>query len=1046
MPSAVEIALVQKLLKDFCTAPAPGATLFLTPDLKQSTVFSESTPLPQLSHMQATDFEELPNRLDELISGGNRAPHRRFLVSKPRTGEDAIPDQFAALLIEIGALSQNELVSACRQLEDRISFRARGDCPSNRGFEEQLRERWEKRIPLLSGNVRLLESFERNRDLVMTNPAAGRDAIESEICRSLSEDEDHWIESERFVSTLRFVRSHKEHNGHIRWIVRKDETYNYVLDHLGTDGHWIVLGGQATTDLVRIAALESRAQRLRNVLQEPSQWHLLKVDAPRHTSENSLSLNVRTGEISGLVLKEVLSRHTRDNSREELETRISYSIVARNETIELCAESPTGSRRIVASIGSNENDDRTILAFLDQVQSVASSAPVCSQDSQMRPATRVESALQYTLEVCESRRLVKHSLTVAIVYIPALLPHPLGGIPEIGASFLKDHLERRGMRVTTIQMPATAFDDRLAELLGADVVGVGLYSHNLDDASILIKKLRLANFRGKVILGGPETRDMDRVLQDFCGWDAVIRGDAEEVLSEVLEVLRLFEAADMSRALEQARLLRGVAFCHDGMLLLCDTATRSKASRISCPLPYDWWRTSHDGRLKMNFTRGCPYHCFFCPNHQGTKLLAGDIDELWTYTILAVADALVLPSNVNRQVQEALTRLGIPVVGNTVGLHLAFCSPMTGIQVGELLNSLFDFADPRVWTDPSCLQRVLGVNVPALPPSTDVSVDTRTSKLAWLWAKVAILASWLLWESEGNHHHKLHELASSAAPRFQLETSEDNTLANRRTIMEYLRRRRSFRLDRFFIFNPGQNTIRDLQNGKGEVDQGYLELLTWNNPCRIALGADGPSPAVLRQNNKPGYTLTGMLEVNRELGKRAVEVVNNYILLAPTNSLIEAIESLVLFLLLPVPWRDYGQSVNLRVIHEDTTLAADEGILFNPLGDGHFVPFRASEVGAFLKRWNIRPEMSAVELRQAIWQIIDDEQVHESLATIVSGWNNGMDREPELVALGRLLDREYRSTGCWGRAIRMLHIRVQSTAVINNHTVATFRDLLQSSN
>src|SRR5262249_54701209 len=76
---------------------------------------------------------------------------------------------------------------------------------------------------------------------------------------------------------------------------------------------------------------------------------------------------------------------------------------------------------------------------------------------------------------------------------------------------------------------------------------------------------------------------------------------------------------------------------------------------------------------------------------------------------------------------------------------------------------------------------------------------------------------------------------------FVLETSEDNTLVNRAAILEYLSRRRHHGLDRYFVFNPGQNTIWDLTDKRGAADEEYIDRLVAGNPFAVALGADGPS-------------------------------------------------------------------------------------------------------------------------------------------------------------------------------------------------------------
>ena len=121
----------------------------------------------------------------------------------------------------------------------------------------------------------------------------------------------------------------------------------------------------------------------------------------------------------------------------------------------------------------------------------------------------------------------------------------------------------------------------------------------------------------------------------------------------MIRALRHFDAQEAERALALTRTLRGVTI-RGNLVVLADTAARNSARRISCPLPFEWQRHNQPGTLKMNFTRGCPYECSFCPNHQGRRAQSCGPEEMWSFTERAAADALVLPAATEKRIAELI--------------------------------------------------------------------------------------------------------------------------------------------------------------------------------------------------------------------------------------------------------------------------------------------------------------------------------------------------------------------------------------------------------
>ena len=370
----------------------------------------------------------------------------------------------------------------------------------------------------------------------------------------------------------------------------------------------------------------------------------------------------------------------------------------------------------------------------------------------------------------------------------------------------------------------------------------------------------------------------------------------------------------------------------------------------------------------MNFTRGCPYKSVFCPNHQGQLYRAGPVDELWRFTSLAVADDLDLPEEAElataRRLQDHLGVKSAPQL--RVALHLL---TLVGCDSAELSDLLAALGNPVVATDRRAM-------------------SAWQIKEAWLMAKQALLTS-------GRLRRK---------PPFILITSEDNTLVNKGVIREYLGKRTESGLDEYVIFDPGQNTVWDLTDAYGNADEDYISDLVRRNPFAVALGVDGSSNPVIRQNSKPRYTIGNALAVNRALARHGVVVTNNYILLTPETDLLEAVEAFALFVLLPLPWRDYGHSVNLRVIKEEGTLAHDEGLIFAPDDAGWDEPLRFGEVADLLDRWSLTSRVASDELRPLLLKILaEDAAAAPLLPLVVERWQRNYDSDEELRAISGLI-------------------------------------------
>jgi methylmalonyl-CoA mutase cobalamin-binding subunit len=954
-------------------------------------------------------------------------------------GLDDLLDRFARWLIyQLRSWPDDArrlAVATARFLEDSevLNPAARRQRPLGRGFEELLDERLRRRFALVPQSMVLLAALRGNFQLLMEDPDQGVAKIEHDLGAPLTADDLDWIEVERRAGMLRFVRHNKTEGGHIRWLLRKDHQHRVVLDRFGVRGHWIIchdgssiatakLGTAVERTMLAHEQMMGRGWRLitAGALDEPAsgEYPGFAIDAayrladlPEPVTATALRNYVRQNAAvvgSGDVRKVVPAALTRpEKPHPRLAPGRDFTLLSTTDEVILRQQSTAGTT-VLARIPHSPDDDG-LLGFLESVECIADLAMPLDEMGQHRQDSDAvgwtRALLRCLAQPAKGRSPAKS--TVRLVYVPAAIEHQLGGVPLIGLEFLRDRLERAGARVNILNIPPADFARRAPELLGADVIGIGVYIHNYSDVAQLVRRLREAGYMGRIVLGGPQLRDIELIQESVEGWDALIRGEAEDVLPQVLETFAHLDAGRWEEALELARTMSGVAIRHGKAVMLCETAFRNRAAEIACPLPFDWGRSKSGRKLQMNFTRGCPYLCTFCPNHQGQRYRSGAVDELWRFTVLAVADDLPLPVGA----EEATARLIQDLLGVTgttrirVALHVLLRMGCDADQFRALIAPIARLADPAVRADRAELGSLLGMGDTLddqEPSHADGPMSAWQLKKAWLTAKVALLASRQLWKRAARQPESLREMERRARPAFVLATSEDNTLVNKVVIREYLRRRIEYGLDSDIIFNPGQNTIWDLTDKNGGVDEDYVSDLVLRNPFAVALGVDGSSNPVIRQNRKPRYGIGDAMAVNRALACRGVVVANNYILLTAETDLLEAVEAFALYLLLPLPWRDYGQSVNLRVIKEEGTLAHDEGLIFAPRDTGWHEPLRFPKVAELLDRWELTSEIASSDLEPLLWRILrEDRAAADLLPLIVERWLCDFDSDPEVRAIAQ---------------------------------------------
>src|SRR5215472_13557544 len=125
--------------------------------------------------------------------------------------------------------------------------------PLGRGFGPLMDERLRRRFAHIPEHENQLASLRESLQLLMEEPDQALAVMERALGAPLTADDRAWLETERRVAMLRFVRRKKtEADGHIRWFLRKDDQHRVVLDRFRVRGHWIICHAGSTTTMAKL--------------------------------------------------------------------------------------------------------------------------------------------------------------------------------------------------------------------------------------------------------------------------------------------------------------------------------------------------------------------------------------------------------------------------------------------------------------------------------------------------------------------------------------------------------------------------------------------------------------------------------------------------------------------------------------------------------------------------------------------------------------------------------------------------------------------------
>lgn len=197
-------------------------------------------------------------------------------------------------------------------------------------------------------------------------------------------------------------------------------------------------------------------------------------------------------------------------------------------------------------------------------------------------------------------------------------------MPPPGLLRLGGELERRGL---TVELEDLAYRLAAGELEGAlvegcaaklcerdfDVLGLSVMGATLPAALAIAERIRAARPEARILLGGPGTTGIDvELLERFDALDAVVRGEAERTLPELLERwaggrdlagvdgVTWRDGDEVRRELDRAQ--------------LTDLGELAPYARHLLPSLLDYKRITgeSEGLTPLDSGRGCVYDCSFC--------------------------------------------------------------------------------------------------------------------------------------------------------------------------------------------------------------------------------------------------------------------------------------------------------------------------------------------------------------------------------------------------------------------------------------------------
>ena len=182
------------------------------------------------------------------------------------------------------------------------------------------------------------------------------------------------------------------------------------------------------------------------------------------------------------------------------------------------------------------------------------------------------------------------------------------GLPPLGIAYLAAVIREKGHKVKIIDKSIEQKELTPKNFAGFDLIGISADTPRYQEA---VEIARIAKQAGKtVIMGGYHVTFLDKETLDTGLVDIVVRGEAEEIMVNLLDVLE--NNGDLSR-------VKGISFKKNGKFIRTPSAPPPH-NLDALPFPardllaMDKYSSAMAGLPLTNLitSRGCPFNCYFC--------------------------------------------------------------------------------------------------------------------------------------------------------------------------------------------------------------------------------------------------------------------------------------------------------------------------------------------------------------------------------------------------------------------------------------------------